>query len=47
MIMRPQEGRLDILWHHADEPQETVFMTSRFDWDANQIEDAKHEEKER
>jgi hypothetical protein len=38
MIMRPQEGRLDILWHHADEAQETVFITSRFDWDANQIE---------
>jgi DNA invertase Pin-like site-specific DNA recombinase len=46
MVMRPQEGRLDIQWHHADEPQETVFMTTRLDWDANQIEDAKHEEKE-
>lgn len=33
MVMRPQEGRLDILWHHAEEPQETLFMTSRFDWD--------------
>jgi hypothetical protein len=39
MVMRPQEGRLDILWHHAEEPQETVFVTSRFDWDANQIEE--------
>jgi hypothetical protein len=38
MVMRPQEGRLDILWHHADEAQETAFFTSRFDWDANQIE---------
>jgi hypothetical protein len=38
MIMRPQEGRLDIQWHHADEAQETLFFTSRFDWDANQIE---------
>ncbi|MCW5701754.1 MAG: recombinase family protein [Bradyrhizobium sp.] len=38
MIMRPQEGRLDILWHHAEEPQETLFYTNRFDWDANQIE---------
>jgi len=38
MIMRPQEGRLDILWHHADEAQETLFFTSRFDWGANQIE---------
>ena len=36
MVMRPQEGRLDILWHHAEEPQETVFITSRFDWGANQ-----------
>jgi hypothetical protein len=38
MVMRPQEGRLDILWHHADEAQETLFCTSRFDWDTNQIE---------
>jgi hypothetical protein len=37
MVMRPQAGTLDILWHHADEPQETAFVTSRFDWDANQI----------
>ncbi|WP_161850999.1 recombinase family protein [Bradyrhizobium sp. CCBAU 051011] len=44
MVMRPQEGRLDILWHHADEPQETLFMTSRFDWDANQIEKKNTEE---
>jgi DNA invertase Pin-like site-specific DNA recombinase len=35
MIMKPQEGSLDILWHHAEEPQEVVFMTKRFDWDAN------------
>jgi DNA invertase Pin-like site-specific DNA recombinase len=40
MVMRPQEGRLDILWHHADEAQETAFITSRFDWNANQIEEA-------
>jgi hypothetical protein len=32
--MFPAEGRLDIYWRHADEPQETVFMTSRFEWDA-------------
>jgi hypothetical protein len=38
MVMRPQEGRLEIHWHHAEEPQETAFITSRFDWDANQIE---------
>ncbi|WLA65567.1 recombinase family protein [Bradyrhizobium diazoefficiens] len=44
MIMRPQEGRLDILWHHAEEPQETLFMTSRFDWDANEIEEQEQEE---
>ena len=43
MIMRPQDGTLDILWHHADAPQETVFVTSRFDWDANQIEDLRQE----
>jgi DNA invertase Pin-like site-specific DNA recombinase len=44
MVMRPQEGTLDIVWHHADAPQETVFVTSRFDWDANQIEDLRQEE---
>jgi DNA invertase Pin-like site-specific DNA recombinase len=45
MVMKPQEGRLDILWHHAEEPQETLFMTNRFDWDANQIEDQEQEER--
>jgi hypothetical protein len=40
MTIRPREGRLEILWHHADEPQEVVFVTSRFDWDTNQIEEA-------
>ena len=40
MIMRPQEGRLDILWHHAEEPQETLFFTSRFEWDNNDSEKA-------
>jgi DNA invertase Pin-like site-specific DNA recombinase len=44
MVMRPQEGRLDILWHHAEEPQETLFFTSRFDWDANQIENTEEAE---
>jgi DNA invertase Pin-like site-specific DNA recombinase len=39
MVMHPKEGTLDILWHHADAPQEAVFVTSRFDWDANGIED--------
>ena len=28
MVMRPQEGRLDVLWHHAEELQETLFMTT-------------------
>lgn len=46
MIMKPQEGRLDILWHHAEEPQETLFMTNRFDWGANQIETQEQEEAE-
>ena len=44
LIMHPQEGTLDILWHHADAPQETVFVTSRFDWNANQVEDLRQEE---
>ncbi|MBR0819231.1 recombinase family protein [Bradyrhizobium liaoningense] len=46
MTMRPQEGRLDILWHHADEPQETLFMTNRFDWDGQQIEGQEQEDVE-
>lgn len=44
MTMRPQEGRLDILWHHAEEPQETMFLTSRYDWDANAIENVTEED---
>jgi DNA invertase Pin-like site-specific DNA recombinase len=38
MVMRPAEGALEIHWHHADEPQEVAFITSRFDWEADQIE---------
>jgi hypothetical protein len=37
MTMRPQEAGLDILWQHAEEPQEIPFFTTRFDWDGNQI----------
>lgn len=44
MTMWPQEGRLDILWHHVEEPQETRFLTTRFDWDANEIEDLNKED---
>ncbi|MCK1540701.1 recombinase family protein [Bradyrhizobium sp. 179] len=44
MVMRPQEARLDIWWHHTETPQETHFMTSRFDWEANEIEDVKEED---
>jgi DNA invertase Pin-like site-specific DNA recombinase len=33
MVMRPQQGTLDIYWHHAEEPQETLFITKRFDFD--------------
>ncbi len=29
LIMRPQETAMDILWHHADEPQKIFFYTSR------------------
>jgi Resolvase, N terminal domain/Recombinase/Recombinase zinc beta ribbon domain len=38
MVMRPAEGALEIHWHHADEPQEVAFVTRRFDWNANQID---------
>ncbi|MCK1508461.1 MULTISPECIES: recombinase family protein [unclassified Bradyrhizobium] len=44
MVMRPQNACLDIWWHHADKPQETLFMTSRFDWDANSIENMMEED---
>lgn len=44
MVMKPQEGRLHIRWHHAEQMQETLFITSRFDWDANQMEDEKQEQ---
>jgi DNA invertase Pin-like site-specific DNA recombinase len=45
MVMRPQQGELDILWHHAEQPQEMLFITNRFDWDANQIDDIEQEER--
>jgi len=32
MVMFPDEGRLFIHWRHADEPQDAVLTTSRFDW---------------
>ena len=32
MVMFPAEGRLDLHWRHADEPQDAILMTSRFDW---------------
>ena len=44
MVMRPQEAGLDIWWHHAETPQETLFMTSRFNWDANSIENMMEED---
>jgi DNA invertase Pin-like site-specific DNA recombinase len=40
MVMRPAEGTLEIHWHHAEEPQGVVFITSRFDWGANQTAEA-------
>jgi hypothetical protein len=40
MVMKPAEGALEVHWHHADEPQQVAFITSRFDWGANQIEEA-------
>jgi hypothetical protein len=32
MVIFPAEGRAEVLWRHASGPQETVLMTSRFDW---------------
>jgi phage terminase Nu1 subunit (DNA packaging protein) len=31
IVLRPQEGLLDLHWHHATEPQQEVFITSRHD----------------
>jgi hypothetical protein len=35
MVMRPAEGRLEIHWHHADEPQEIGLYTGRL-WEAKE-----------
>ena len=32
MVLFSHKGTLAIHWRHADEPQEAVLMTSRFDW---------------
>jgi hypothetical protein len=34
MVMKPEEGTLDIYWHHADEPQEITFVTRRKRWES-------------
>jgi hypothetical protein len=53
MIMRPAEGTLEIQWHHAEEPQEVMFMTagsrrkSPFErWDADQTDKSTEHEAE-
>jgi hypothetical protein len=33
MVMHPEDGRLDIHWHHSEEPQDVMFHTKRFLWD--------------
>ena len=32
MVIFAAEGRADIYWRHASEPQEAVLMTSKFEW---------------
>jgi len=32
MVMFPNEGRAEVYWRHASEPQDTVLMTNRFEW---------------
>jgi hypothetical protein len=34
MVMKPEEGTLDIYWNHADEPQEITFVTRRKRWES-------------
>jgi DNA invertase Pin-like site-specific DNA recombinase len=43
MVMKPKEGVLEIYWHHAEEPQTVVFVTSRKDW-TSPFETEDHEE---
>ena len=33
MVIFPAEGRAEVYWRHASEPQDTVLHTNRFDWD--------------
>jgi len=32
MVLFPAEGRIEIYWRHADQPQEAVLYTRKFDW---------------
>jgi hypothetical protein len=32
IVMFPNEGRAEVCWRHASEPQDTVLMTNRFEW---------------
>lgn len=43
LVMKPRAGTADVYWHHAEEPQEVVFATSRKRWDENQVEGASEE----
>lgn len=36
IVMHPAEGRLEVYWRHADEPQEVPFHTARFKWNAGE-----------
>jgi hypothetical protein len=33
MVMKPEEGQMEIHWHHADQPQEITLATRRKRWD--------------
>ena len=35
MVMRPSQGRLEIHWHHTEEPQEIRLYTRRL-WEAKE-----------
>jgi DNA invertase Pin-like site-specific DNA recombinase len=32
MVIFPAEGRIEIFWRHADQPQDAVLLTRKFDW---------------
>jgi DNA invertase Pin-like site-specific DNA recombinase len=43
MIIFPAEGRIEIYWRHADEPQDAPLHTRKFDWTGESLARAQSE----